>query len=308
MEFDLAKLLSDEVKSHLLQASTKNIDLILNLPDENLIVDSDERIIKKVVSNLINNAIKFTHQGSVTVSCYFALETSGKVLHISVKDTGIGIPQENQQYIFDEFRQGSEGLNRRFEGSGLGLSLANKFIEMIDGEVSFKSEVGNGSEFLIKIPLPEKSEVEANLDSISNDKQISDLTDDEPQQTEPESIKFKLLFVEDEKTNSEVVQRMLPEIYQLDTAADAEIAVRLATDNNYDLFLMDIHLGSGPDGFILTKMLKRMAKYSETPFIAVTAFGSERERNKYLESGFDDLILKPFTKTELLTKIAALLP
>jgi len=118
---------------------------------------------------------------------------------------------------------------------------------------------------------------------------------------------FHILLVEDDKITTELVKKILNGKFYLDTASNAESAVTLLENNNYDLFLMDINLGSGPDGFVLTKLIKRMVKYVETPVIALTAYGSENEKEKFLEKDFSDLILKPFSISDLINKISNLL-
>jgi signal transduction histidine kinase len=131
----------------------KGIDLgFLNGQDE-VIVIADEELVTKILNNLINNAIKFTNQGSVTVRTNIDKKNSRSYGCIHVTDTGIGIKKEDQHIIFDEFRQVSEGHTRAYDGSGLGLHISRRFAEMMGGTLTVKSKIGSGSTFTLSLPL-----------------------------------------------------------------------------------------------------------------------------------------------------------
>ncbi len=149
--FNLVDLVHEEINLYKAVAQIKNISLNVRMFHHELIINSDKKIVQNTISHLINNAVKYTSQGSVVVSV--TTEKNAKEYAvIKVADTGIGIPKESQALIFDEFRQASEGLNRQYEGTGLGLTITKKYISFLQGTIHVKSEPGVGSEFFVKIP------------------------------------------------------------------------------------------------------------------------------------------------------------
>ncbi len=140
-----------EVHKHF--ASKKKIKLELIVDCKEDFIEIDDRICGEIISNLVNNAIKYTKEGGVTVRLKLDLNNDQKILAINVKDTGIGIPQNKLPYVFDEFRQVSEGYNRMFEGTGLGLTVTKKLVEVLNGVISVKSKVGQGTSFSLRLPI-----------------------------------------------------------------------------------------------------------------------------------------------------------
>jgi len=150
--FNLVKLVQEEIELYKGIAQVKNIALNVRMSHHELIVNSDRKILQNTISHLINNAVKFTAVGEVTIS--LKIENNGNdYAVIKVSDTGIGIPEDSQNLIFEEFRQASEGLSRRYEGSGLGLTITKKYVQLLQGTISVKSKPGVGSEFSVKIPI-----------------------------------------------------------------------------------------------------------------------------------------------------------
>lgn len=155
--FDIIKIINDNITLFSKIAISKSLSLTLNTKFEKLIVNSNSKIIHSIISNLINNAIKFTNKGGIRVDLNIIPNkkhsTHKKWIKIKVIDTGIGIAKKHRRIIFDEFRQVSEGINRNFEGSGLGLTLTKKYVNLLGGEINVKSEVDKGSTFTFKIPI-----------------------------------------------------------------------------------------------------------------------------------------------------------
>ena len=150
--FNLVDLVKEEINLYKAVAQIKNILLDVRMFHHELMINSDKKIIQNIISNLINNAVKYTSKGSVVISV--TIEKNAKEYAvIKVADTGIGIPKERQALIFDEFRQASEGLNRQYEGTGLGLTITKKYIKLLHGTIYVKSEPGVGSEFFVNIPI-----------------------------------------------------------------------------------------------------------------------------------------------------------
>ena len=151
-KFNLIDLVLEEVNLYKGVAQIKNIYLNMQLPKKEIVVNSDKRIIQNIISNLINNAVKYTLHGGVAVSVSIEINAE-KYVVVKITDTGIGIPKESQNVIFDEFRQVSEGFDRKYEGTGLGLTITKKFIDMLHGTIQLKSEPNLGSEFTVRIPM-----------------------------------------------------------------------------------------------------------------------------------------------------------
>ena len=133
-------------------ALDKKIDFRLNIKDDNLYAVVDDRMFRIIMENLVNNAIKFTDEGSITISA--GIE-KGNTIFVEVKDTGIGIAKEHHKIIFEEFRQVSEGINRDFQGTGLGLSITKKYVEILGGTITVESNPGVGSTFTARFSIVE---------------------------------------------------------------------------------------------------------------------------------------------------------
>jgi signal transduction histidine kinase len=158
---ELNTLVSECIQLFEENAKQKNLFIKNNFTVNHITTSTDTRLLALAVNNLINNAIKFTNSGGITVEVKTFSQSSKDFAVISVQDTGIGIPEDKQSIIFDEFRQVSEGYSRSFEGTGLGLTLTKKAVEILNGSISFESEPGIGSTFSITIPL--KIELSASL-------------------------------------------------------------------------------------------------------------------------------------------------
>ena len=131
----------------------KGLEFNFSADVENSLCNIDSKMINKVMTNLLNNAIKFTEQGRISIKLFSDQLNELPALAIEIKDTGIGIPEEKKSLIFEAFRQVSEGMNRLYQGTGLGLSVTKKFVEIMEGEITVVSEVNKGTTFLLKFPL-----------------------------------------------------------------------------------------------------------------------------------------------------------
>jgi CheY-like chemotaxis protein len=270
----------------------RKLDIKLVTPREDLIVSGNKDFIEQSISNILDNAIKYTPKGSITV--IIDKEYSGKkhFAKISVSDTGIGIPKRQIGLIFQEFRQVSEGTNRSYEGAGLGLTTAKKMIELMDGSISVESKEGEGSTFTILLPLVQAKEIEKAAPKEKKSKSYNN---------------FSILYVEDNIINQEVIKSFLSEKAEVDGALNAKEALRMIVQKKYSMILMDIHLGMGMDGIKLTKELRRTEDYRNTPIIAVTGYASNLDKDRFHTCGFNQILVKPFTKEELLEAIESFL-
>lgn len=281
-------------------ANQKNIRLELHIDrkiPENVI--GDRTRLAQIVNNLVANAIKFTEQGTVQIKLESISQTDKRVLvGFTVKDTGIGIPPDKLEYVFEIFNQASSDTTRKYGGSGLGLSITKKLLEMMGSKIKLQSTVGLGSEFNFEIWF----------DLSSKPKQAENRNTN----THPESINFKslngtrVLLVEDNLINVKVASQLLKKWdVEVDIAMDGEKAVEEFKTAKYDLILMDLHL-PGMDGFDATKTIRKSDPH--IPIIALTAAAVEEEKNKAFAAGMNDFIVKPFKLQELYEKIVRCLP
>ncbi|MCX6283055.1 MAG: response regulator, partial [Bacteroidetes bacterium] len=235
--------------------------------------------------------------GEITVLLKQGANSSGDTM-ISIRDTGIGIPDEKREMIFEEFRQASEGYNRPYEGSGLGLAITRKSIHLLGCRLNVESEVGIGSTFTLFIPVGMAS---------NDNKEIIAGKTIEPAAAKVLSAESPLLLlVEDNDANIDLVKLFLKKEYRLDVAKEGLSAIELAGRNKYDCILMDINLGPGMDGGEAIELIRQKPEYFSTPIIAVTGYTLQQEKEAILKKGADHYLAKPFNKeqiTSLLTYV-----
>jgi CheY-like chemotaxis protein len=219
---------------------------------------------------------------------------------ISVIDTGIGIKNENLKQIFEEFRQVSEGLSRQFEGTGLGLTITKKFIELLAGEIIVTSEYGKGSTFEVLFPLHnfKLSHPEPDLTGKSNL-----ATDDELVLKELPDV----LMVDNDEASREITRLFLKNICNIDFAESGEDAIKLVKKKSYKLILMDINLGKGLSGTETAQRIKKLSKYKNTPIVALTAFALAGEKEEFIKLGCTHYLSKPFLKKDLIDLFKSIL-
>jgi PAS domain S-box-containing protein len=272
------KFFKPEVEIKGLQFLFKN-----GLPSKEAIIKTDNEKVYAILTNLVKNAIKFTYDGSIE----FGYEKKGEYLEFFVKDTGVGIPQKQHQMIFERFRQGSESHKRGYEGSGLGLSIAKSYVEMLGGEIWVDSQEGKGSTFYFTIPynavLEEKMEIESAVST---------------EHKEIELKRLKILIVEDDEISYSLLTRMLQKIsYEVLHAITGVQAIEACRNNpDLDLVLMDIRMPE-MDGNEATHQIRQFNK--DVIIIAQTAYGFSSDREKTIEAGCNDYISKPINMTLL---------
>ncbi len=232
-----------------------------------------------ILTNLVKNSIKFTYEGSIE----FGYKLKGDFLEFFVKDTGIGISAEQQDFIFDRFRQGSESLSRNYEGAGLGLSISRAYVEMLGGKIWLESETGKGSVFSFTIPY----RAVARNEEASKKSVLA-------QEAEDPVKDLKILIAEDDETSelfvSMAVQAISREILIVRNGRDAVETCRLHPD--IDLVLMDMKM-PGIDGYDATRQIRLFN--SDVIIIAQTAFGLGGDSEKAIDAGCNAYISKPLT-------------
>lgn len=253
------------------------------LPSKEAVISTDHEKVHGILTNLIKNAIKFTTEGSIE----FAYKLKEDYLEFYVKDTGMGIPRDQTDLIFERFRQGSESISRGYDGNGLGLSICRSYVEMLGGKIWVESEEGQGSIFYFTIPYKASSEEKrglADLDYLKhNDIQIN---------------KLKILIVEDDEVSHILLADMLREISQELLHAETGLEAIEACKNNpdIDLILMDLRMPE-LNGYEASRQIRQFN--NKFVIIAQTAYALSGDRKKALESGCNDYISKPINKDEL---------
>ncbi len=292
-ELDVVSISLSEFELFKQIAGRKKLQLKTYLPSEPIITLLDERMFRQIIGSLFSNAIKFTNEGNVSLSINGEFDDSGKNVIIKVTDTGIGIPKNNQSTIFDAFRQISEGFNKTYEGTGLGLTVAKKFVEMMRGSIYVESEFGKGSSFIVKFPIIKRSEIQPiNLDL----SQMKENADNNVNGTP------RLLLVEDDQSNAGVIKFFLTS-FNVETVLTGEEGIKKAKEKKYTAVLMDIDLGTGMSGLEAARKIKKIPGYENTPIIAVTALAMRGDREKFLTEGCTHYISKPFKKDDLVNII-----
>ncbi len=261
-----------------IQLSFKHI-----LPAEEAIIKTDREKIYAIITNLVKNAIKYTDQGSIE----FAYEKKGSFLEFFIEDTGIGIPKERQQAIFNRFVQADIDDKRALEGAGLGLSISKAYVEMLGGRIWVESQEGKRSKFYFTIPYN------------TNNKEIITKKDAEStSKTEPQINNLKILIAEDEETADLHLSLMLKNIGKeiLHTKTGLETVDTCRNNPDIDLVLMDIKMPE-LNGYEATRKIREFNK--DVIIIAQTAYALISDRKKALEAGCNDYISKPINKEKL---------
>ena len=283
-------IILENIKQYKVLAFNKGIQVLENFIKTNVTTLIDERYFIQVLDNLLDNAVKYTQQGEIIIQVDEEnLNGKGWAI-LKVIDTGIGISLENQQIIFEEFRQASEGLGRNYEGTGLGLAITKKSVELMGGTIEVESQLEKGSTFIVKLPL-------ANNFNIGNNNIHSS-------GTKNSSSKQKILFVENDQFSQDFVKLSLKNLFDVDIAESGEEALKKIKEYSYNIILMDIGLGKGMDGIMATKEIRKVNPYQNIPIIAVTAFAMKGDKEKILSEGLNDYISKPFTRKEIIDLIS----
>jgi len=287
---------------HLAAAKQKKLGFEIYM-NESIFSFIDEKLFAQLLNHILENAVKFTNSGKVIIETGNRWDSGKSWSCITVTDTGPGIPKEFHELIFEEFRQVSEGYNRSFEGSGLGLTLSKKIAELMNGRITIASPEHQGSTFIIWLPSSQHSISE--IQPIIMEQEFF-----------PELVKFEdpdplialpsVLIVEDNRLNSELISIYLGSTYHCTLACDGEMAVELARNKHYEVILMDINLGNGIDGMEATRRIRGISGYQSTPIIAVTGYTMDSDKAEILAAGCSHYLPKPIDKGELSSLISSL--
>ncbi|MET3034287.1 GAF domain-containing hybrid sensor histidine kinase/response regulator [Flavobacterium johnsoniae] len=261
-----------------------NLFLDAELPD---VITGDQGRLNQIMVNLAGNALKFTNEGEVTISVKNKGETEDSyTIRFSVKDTGIGIPKEHLESIFERFTQGQEDTTRKFGGTGLGLSIVKELVKLHDSKIQVKSREGAGSEFFFTTTYKKPANVKENPKLLP----VNDLG------------RLKILLLEDNRLNQKLAQNVIEGFgFEIDIAENGDQGIKLLSENQYDLVLMDLQMPAR-DGYQTTHYIRSELK-NEIPIIAMTAHSLADEHHRCLNAGMDGYVPKPFKQHELLEAI-----
>lgn len=288
VNFSIERLIDDVTDLFSAKAMEKKVGVFSNIySDVNKNYKGDVQRLKQVLSNLVSNALKFTDKGHVNikVSLLEKQENNQSVLKFEVIDTGIGINEEGQKKLFEEFSQVDISSTKQFKGTGLGLSISKSIVHLFEGEINVESEVGKGSNFSFSILLEEATGKEEVLKEEVLKEEVS----------KNKEIKGKKVLLVDDKDTNLIVTRIMLQKYELliTVAKDGQKAIDVFNKKNgdFDLILMDIQMPL-MDGILATQLIKTENK-KVPPIIALTANAMEGDKEKYIAAGMDDYLPKP---------------
>ena len=292
--FDLVGLVRSLVKSSQLRLEERPLSISLNIDPriENLII-GDDLLLNQILTNLIGNAEKFTQQGSIAVSVKIQKQQEDTMwLEFKIADTGIGIPEEKQDLIFESFRQVDGDIKRKFGGTGLGLAIVKHLVELQDGTISVKSTPGEGTTFTFSIPYKDSGKKAEGEELPSLKKLDFDATHK------------KVLIVEDNYMNRRYICTLLEKWkIQYTIAHNGREGLEMAQHELFDLILMDIQMPE-MDGYEATINIRNTANMNrQTPIIALTASAMLTQKDKAFSIGMNDYVSKPFNPLQLYEKL-----
>ncbi|MCI8769991.1 MAG: response regulator [Lachnospiraceae bacterium] len=309
VEYEVSSLLNDSYNMISMRAAEKNLKVKVEndstIPSHLM---GDEVRIRQCISNLLTNAVKYTKRGSITLSLNWErLNQETMVLKVAVKDTGIGITQENQEKLFSSFQRVDEKRNRSIEGTGLGLAITRQFVRLMGGEITLESEYGKGSVFQMVIPQ-----------KIVLDVPMGDFSEKYARWKEKsgryhESFQAphaSVLVVDDVEMNLEVIKGLLKNTkIQIDTASSGEQCLTMIQKKKYHIIFMD-HMMPEMDGVETLHEIQKLEEHpnTATPVIALTANAIIGAEEQYMEEGFTAYLAKPVRSNELERLTFDLLP
>lgn len=297
--FRFADKLNSSIQSFQYKAEEKGIQLnYFSQLEEPLVLIGDPYRLIQILNNLLNNAIKFTVRGKVTVNIFSTVRDAENILiDFTVQDTGIGIDASKLETIFEPFVQASSDTTRKFGGTGLGLSICKNLIEMQGGSINVESKYGEGTIFHFKLPYKIGS---------------TDMLAQEELAPEDYSLigEKRILIAEDVELNQFIARQILESWgMEVAVAANGRIAVEMVQEQHFDMILMDIQMPE-MDGIEATEIIRKMNNpdLAKIPIIALTANALKGDNHLYFQAGMNDYITKPYTEEKLYSVLSKYLP
>lgn len=303
VEYDLGNILRELYQMILFRAQNKSLEVSFEVEDKTTPAQlfGDEVRVKQIITNILTNAVKYTQSGGVYLKVSYKQtedSTDHMILVISVKDTGIGIKEEDIHKLFKEFERIEEKRNRNIEGTGLGMSITLALLHRMNGSISVNSEYGKGSEFIIEIPQKIVGEKKMEHWSVELEDSGQEAIKNEEMILAPDA---KILVVDDNPMNRMVFQNLLKRTEMKVTTAESGFqCLEIAKSEKFDMIFMD-HMMPDMDGIETLNRLKRSVENEnkDTPVIMLTANAIEGVREQYLNAGFHDYLSKPIESDQL---------
>lgn len=292
--FNLRDLLPSLISTFTYQAREKRIQVEHQIDDTlNKILLGDPVRLNQILINLVSNAVKFTHNGSIKVNCTAEREVKGVCwVKVEVEDTGVGIPKEKLDTIFDSFSQADASVTRKYGGTGLGLTIVKQLVELQKGSISVRSKENVGSIFTVRIPY-----AIGKADEMSAPKNARALK-------KANAAKLFVLLVEDNDINRLYAKSVLKNWNcYTETAENGMVAIEKIKNQEYDVILMDIQMPV-MDGYETTRAIRMMeTPQRNVPIVALTANATKADVEKCIEAGMNDYLPKPFSPDDLYRKL-----
>ena len=287
LELDMRSNVDDVGSIMAFQAAAKSLELVVNVrPEVPERVLGDPQRIRQCLLNLVGNAIKFTQTGEVVLEvCLLGRQNGRALVHFEVRDTGIGIPPESLNGLFQPFTQADSSTTRRFGGTGLGLSIVRKLVEMMGGQTGAQSEVGKGSTFWFTLPL---EEISAEFET--------------PSALPPPDFGRRILLVDDNETNRRVLASQMTHAgYSVETAENAEQALLILRSGSgpFDVVVLDYQMPD-MDGAMLGEHIMQSRDIAPTRLMLLTSLDRSGDMQRFADIGFSAYLTKPVRTRELL--------
>ena len=292
-EFNLPDLIHSTCQSHDVVARKKKLSLSVDIqPLTQLNYLGDSVRIRQILNNFISNAIKFTRQGAISILVSEQIEGSDTVIKFTVNDTGIGIPDNKLDAIFNPFTQADNSITREFGGTGLGLAICQQLIVLMNGRYGVDSKINQGSSFWFSIPLVPVDSPLTPMSEIVNSNSNSDVI----------YRKTYILVAEANVVNQLVIKSLLASLgHECEIVDNGEEAIKRASEKKFDAIFMDYHMPKA-DGIVATDAITKQGQHGinyHTPIIALTADIQPNVKRQFREVGAKDTLLKPFTRQNL---------
>lgn len=303
--YELGSLLNDLYNMTSVKAKEKDLDLVFDVePDIPGVLLGDDKRIRQILLNLLSNAVKYTEKGKVSLIVSCRKEGKSAVIRYCVKDTGIGIREEDIDKLYDAFERFDVARNRNVEGSGLGMNIAQQFLKMMDSELQIESEYEKGTEFSFEI-----------RQDIVEDKPLGDFRKriEKAQSKDGERSSFvaphaRILVVDDNRINLKVFKSLLKETQmQITEVLSGKECLSMLKENTYDMIFLD-HMMPEMDGVETFHVMREQKLCEGVPVVMLTANAIVGDREKYLAEGFDDFLTKPIIPEKLDQMILKHLP
>ncbi|MCH7732203.1 MAG: response regulator [Candidatus Marinimicrobia bacterium] len=306
-QFDLVGLVRDLVNGVKPMADTKGLKMKYTWEIDSAFIKADLNGVSQAISNILDNAVKYTEQGKIIVS----IEQKSKQYVLSIHDTGIGIAEEYLENMFKVFTQESEGYTKKFQGIGLGMAIAKRHLDMNQVGIDVESTKNVGTTFTLTFKPVKKRILEKQVEKVAaKDKPIA-----EPVEKQVEKVaakdkpiaepveKQQVLLVEDDPNSQRLIEYFLKGQYNICFAVSVDEAKQQLQQNQVDLILLDLSLVGNEDGLDLVRWMRKTKTWQKTPVIATTAHAFTKDRDNCIAAECNDYISKPIKREKLLEKI-----